>query len=391
MLNEMFAMAETGLAFLIEELGFFELLWSGVLVVVAFITSLFKRARDFVIGSVRAAIQLYVLGRVLHPEYTLDNIKCRLQIMALWFTDLGTLRAWFGMRDNPRLQQALKQWPRIQGAVSWPYIHCRWPMAQRLRIIDQHYRVANIVSGVIASATTGPVELARLDDHVPGLRLVLDKANWYIREGEVVLNLFVGERRLMAIAFSLSLESGRRVAYVGALQGAHASESLDTLALSREITHALHGVRPRDFLVIALRFLCQGLGVANIYAVSNDCRHHRHKYFGNSKTSMLHLNYDDVWSEHGGTRREDGFFRYSGCRDVSRQQRYPLQETRCVPAALRHAGFRGTGDQGFLRAVLMPAAQAAAPGPSVQPQIDLLDHAFPARIFRFQKTTEIVR
>jgi uncharacterized protein VirK/YbjX len=113
---------------------------------------------------------------------------------------------------------------------------------------------------------------------------------------------------MMAIAFTLGEEAGQRVAYVGALQGAHAGENFDPRQLYRDMTHALHGMRPRDFLVSALRMLCTELRVSKLYAVANDSRHHHHPYFGGKKKSMHFLNYDEVWSENGGTRLNDGFF-----------------------------------------------------------------------------------
>jgi uncharacterized protein VirK/YbjX len=279
-----------------------------LLCIAAFIAGLWKKARHFVSSTAMAGARLIHIGKVLYPDWTIDHLKCRIKVLALWLTDLGTLRAWFGIRDNPGLTQMLSNWPRTHGVLIGPYIHCGWPLAQRLHIIDRHYREAQRCAAIVTEAVSGEVELARFDERYPGLRLVLDKTTWFTREGEIVLNLHVDNARMMAIAFTLGEEAGQRVAYVGALQGAHASENFDPREMYRKMTHALHGMRPRDFLVSALRMLCTELRVARLYAVANDSRHHHHPYFGGTKKAMHHMNYDEVWSENSGTRLDNGFF-----------------------------------------------------------------------------------
>jgi uncharacterized protein VirK/YbjX len=304
----MIPVAESGLALLVEELGLLEMIWSSLLCVAAFIAGLWKKARQFVASTTAAGVHLVRIGKVLYPDWTIDHLKCRAKVLALWFTDLDMLRAWFGVRDNPGLTHALSHWPRTHGVLIGPYIHCGWALKQRLSIIDQHYREADRCAALVTTAVTGEVELARFDERYPGLRLVLDKSTWFTREGEVVLNLFVHGNRMMAIAFTLGHEAGLRVAYVGALQGAHSNENFDARQLYRDMTHALHGMRPRDFLVAALKMLCTELRVAKLYAVADDSRQHHHPYFGGTKKSMHFMNYDEVWSENGGTRLDNGFF-----------------------------------------------------------------------------------
>lgn len=257
-------------------------------------------------SSIQVLIRLFRLGRELHPKLTAHDLKNRVKILGLWVSSHRELRAWYGISDNPGLASALKRFPQMHGAIYWPYMNCAWSMEQRLKAIDQHYRLLDGRAGILDLAAKDEVELAVLDDHYPGLRLVLDKAIWFLREGEVVLNLFVRDQRFYSIAFTLNAESGQLVAYVGALQG---SGSEDARQVYREITHALHGMRPRDFLVVALKFLCKEFGVANIYAVSGEARQHNSPFFGGYHDKDVLVNYDDVWTEHGGVRLENGFFK----------------------------------------------------------------------------------
>jgi len=125
-----------------------------------------------------------------------------------------------------------------------------------------------------------------------------------MREGQAVLDLFIAETRIFSLAFSLRDEQGL-TAVIGAIQGRDIEGALDTY---RELTGALHGMRPRDFLVEMFRALCATLGVQRIVAVSDASRHHRSPYFGKVTDKRFPLDYDEVWTERGGTALDDDFF-----------------------------------------------------------------------------------
>ena len=160
-------------------------------------------------------------------------------------------------------------------------------------------------AAIIAYATFEELELARLDEEYAGLRVVMDKTKWFLREGEIVLNLFVNDQRFYSIAFTLGVEDGQPLIYVGALQGSNVDTAQD---IYRNITHALHGMRPRDLLMVALKLLCGELGVSRIWAISSDKRQHNSPYFGKSHKDKVLVAYDEVWQEHGGIALDNGFF-----------------------------------------------------------------------------------
>jgi uncharacterized protein VirK/YbjX len=202
------------------------------------------------------------------------------------------------------LTRALIRHPLIYGAIFWPYMSRKWPLKRRLASIDQHYRMLDGPAAIITHATFQDVELAQFDEDVPGLRLVLDKAEWFIREGEIVLNLFIEDRRIYSIAFTLGIDVDQPLAYVGALQG---SNSRDALEVYRSITRALHGMRPRDVLLTALKLLCGELKIPRIWAVCRDDLVHNSPYFGDSHKDKILADLDQVWLEHGGTALDNGF------------------------------------------------------------------------------------
>jgi len=257
------------------------------------------------VGVIETLIRIHRLGRAMHPSLTLGNLKHQIILLSQALVFLPRIRKWYDISDNPLLTLALKRYPLMSGAIYWPYINHTWPMEHRLAAIDQHFRMLGGSAAIIANATFEEVELALLEEKYAGLRLVLDKTAWFLREGEIVLNLFVNNQRIYSIAFTLGVDADQPVVFVGALQG---SNSDAAQGMYRDITHALHGMRPRDFLIVALKMLCLELGIQRIWAVSSDHRQHNSPYFGNSHKEKVLATYNEVWLEHGGTELGNGFF-----------------------------------------------------------------------------------
>lgn len=249
--------------------------------------------------------RVYFLGCAMHPKLTLSGIKHRVLLLLRAIRHYPAIREWYEIPDNPLLALALKRFPLMSGAMYWPYINHNWTMQRRLAAIAQHFRMLDDRSAVIAHATFGEIELARLDEDYTGLRLVLDKAEWFLREGEIVLNLFINDQRMYSVAFTLGLEEGQPLLLVGALQGSNTDTAQD---IYRGITHALHGMRPRDLIMVALKLLCIELNIHRIWAVSSEYRQHNSPYFGDTHKDKVLVAYNEVWQEHGGIALDNGFF-----------------------------------------------------------------------------------
>lgn len=95
----------------------------------------------------------------------------------------------------------------------------------------------------------------------------------------------------------------QRVAYVGALQGLR---SPDALEIYRQLTHQLHGLRPRDLLLTAFRRFGLALEVTRILAVDDSHRVSSNGYFAAS--GQVLSSYDEIWTESGGIATSGGFF-----------------------------------------------------------------------------------
>ncbi len=256
------------------------------------------------IGAIETLIRVHHLGRDIFPTLDISCIKHRLIMLMRALVCFPTIRKWYDISDNPMLTLSLKRFPEIHGAMYWPYMNNTWTMGRRLAAIDQHYRMLGGQAAIIAHATFEEVELARLEEY-DGLRLVLDKAMWFLREGEIVLNLFINDQRFYSIAFTLGIDSLQPLVFVGALQGSNSDAAQETY---RELTHALYGMRPRDLLMVALKLLCREVDVHRIWAVSSENRQHNSPYFGDSHKEKVLVAYNEVWQEHGGNLLNNGFF-----------------------------------------------------------------------------------
>lgn len=216
------------------------------------------------------------------------------------------LGKFFALPENEALLRDIAARPKMLGFAVWPYVHANWSAMQRFEALSQHQQAIATDMAALAMAPNGSLEVADMSALSPGLRLVVDRAPWCLREGSLVFSQFLHDERLMSLAFSFGLLDGERVAYVGSVQGSNVDSALEKY---RRIAKGLQGMRSRDFLVKAFQLFTFHLGVKRVLCVSESQRQHRHPFFGKSKTPKLHLNYDEIWSEHSGQRTGDGFFR----------------------------------------------------------------------------------
>lgn len=240
---------------------------------------------------------------------TFKSIKNRLVFMAKAARVSSSLKPFLTATEGSSINKLIAQRPETVGAVVWPYQCLTWDAKTRLGRIEDHYRVIESLSPKIDFPVDGALKLLHMGDTYENLHIVLDQPIWFMREGQLVLNLFLDNVRIFSLAFSFAHESGNVVAYVGAMQGRNIDGLLDTY---REITKAMHGMRPRDFLFELFRAFCRAVGVSKIFAVSDTSRHHRSSYFGKKEEKgELTLNYDEIWLERGGIQMTTDYFEFS--------------------------------------------------------------------------------
>jgi len=213
---------------------------------------------------------------------------------------LATYRDWFGNAAHVALREEIALRPALLTLAIHPYLNAEWPVARKLAAIGAHYDLLHGKLDFLRFARADTLVLADIGE---GLGVRLEKLAKFDHEGELVISLFCGERRIYCLAFTLGTIGPQTVAYAGALQGAN---SEDALAMYRTLTHRLEKMRPRDLLITAFRLLCASLGVARILAVADSHRVCSRPYFKSSV--RVFSSYDSAWTECGGTARGDGFF-----------------------------------------------------------------------------------
>jgi uncharacterized protein VirK/YbjX len=243
-------------------------------------------------------------GSLFYKKFGISILRFKFMLMA--FVLSRDVELFMQGSKNASVQNLILQRPETLGAIIWPYQCKNWDAKTRLNHIAEHYSAIEDLKFKIDFPLDGALKLLDLSDVYKGLHLVLDQPKWFMREGQLVINLFLDRTRILSLAFSFAHESGKVVAYVGAIQGRNFDWSLD---MNRDLTKAMYAMRPRDFLFEQFRTLCRALGVSKIYAVSNASRHHRASYFGKKiQKGELALNYDEIWIERGGILDGSDFY-----------------------------------------------------------------------------------
>jgi uncharacterized protein VirK/YbjX len=199
------------------------------------------------------------------------------------------------------IAELLAECPETIGTMLWPYQCAAWDAETRFSRISAHLECLRHIPG-LTLALDDKLVLADLSSISRGVSLIIDRAPWLAREGNLALSLFKDDFRAFSVAFSLMSEPEPAL-FIGGLQG---RRSDNILALYRDLTKDFEGMRPRDFLLEALRMFAVKIGVRHIYAVADEQKISRHQYFAGKDTAGL--NYNEVWLDRGGTRVADTHF-----------------------------------------------------------------------------------
>lgn len=182
-----------------------------------------------------------------------------------------------------------------------PYINTNWTLSKRLDVLKRHYRMTSSTMTPLDLTLQDSKELIKLDAILPDLTLVLDRPLWFRFEGECVLNVFLKDIRAVSLAFSVGLEDGVPVAYVGAVQGGSVGPHM--MEINKAITHAAHGLRPRDLILNLFRMVCARCGINEMLMVSNASAVAYSPYFGQR---AVRVNFDEIAHDHGALPDSSG-------------------------------------------------------------------------------------
>lgn len=216
------------------------------------------------------------------------------------------LKNWHAVNDFKKRMSALNiaVTQDMLGVTIWPYIHNDWGVKTRLDSIATHYEIlSNIHPKLTSISTLTSLVIADFEHVSPGVTIVIDHAPWFLREGELVINIFQNDLRIASMAFSLTVDTSNNQlgAFIGAVQGIHAGvPAQQSLNIFKDLTKDFQGLRPRTLLLEVLKVLLIKLGIEKIFAVSEEHRHHNHTYFRQDKNLEVKMDYNTFWEEHHG-------------------------------------------------------------------------------------------
>ena len=247
----------------------------------------------------QAAVLLY--GST--PSKRFKRWKFRLR--SLWFWRVQ--RAWHAMLATPALLPFVQQVPSLLEKLHRPYLHRHKSVRQRLDVLCAHYswlaaphRQA-LRGALLREPMASAIVLAHWQLEDEDLKLVLGIDPVFNREGELVISLLNRDQRRIG---SIALVRGENDTFwIGSLQGLIGDDARDRY---RELTRALHGLRPKNLLLIAAQTLARASGAKALIGIGNDAHVYSATRYRNLQ--RVQADYDEFWRECEGSARDDGSF-----------------------------------------------------------------------------------
>lgn len=118
-------------------------------------------------------------------------------------------------------------------------------------------------------------------------------ASPFQEEGELMLLMFLGDKRVYSICFSCT-DGGR--AWIGGIQGGKDIDNEEVKALTKE----LHGTRPKNLIITLLYGFLAFFNIKEIYAIDSDFH---------VKSDRVKTRYSELWLEIGGEKHRRGWYK----------------------------------------------------------------------------------
>lgn len=236
----------------------------------------------------------------LYPGLGLDirMHRAKWRVRSLLFgIDLGALH---NAMSEPLLREVLQAHPRLYEKVYRQYLVCGLPPRARTRLVCGHYLLAcerfstvQLRAIYLQHGIDICVVAAGNQNYTVRLRYV----DQFEKEGELTLELLGSQgERVYCASFSLiHLHDAALGAIIGCLQGP-SLPSDDARALIKQVTKALHGLRPKVLMISLVQMLCDTLGVRRLFGVRN-AGHVYHCIL--NKRRRVKMDYDATWTEMG--------------------------------------------------------------------------------------------
>ena len=118
-------------------------------------------------------------------------------------------------------------------------------------------------------------------------------ASPFQEEGELMLLMFLGDKRVYSICFSCT-DDGR--AWIGGIQGGKDIDNEEVKALTKQ----LYGTRPKNLIITLLYGFLAFFNIKEIYAIDSDFH---------VKSDRVKTRYSELWLEIGGEKHRRGWYK----------------------------------------------------------------------------------
>ncbi|EOD2803186.1 VirK/YbjX family protein [Klebsiella aerogenes] len=211
---------------------------------------------------------------------------------------------------QPQLPAMLNVQPGLPCRLHRPWLSVNCSQQQILDALNFHYQAMSeqltplALNGYLSRAGTLLATISGKDDRQ--FRIVLRAEPNLDKEGEATLSFVTEEDIVLAeLTFTLCQLEGKRVMWIGGLQGAKANVSHQ---LIQDATKACHGLFPKRLLVEAAMSMGQSFSVERLQAVSNTTHIYRSIRYRKKKQGLLHADYDSFWQSLGAHPLASGDF-----------------------------------------------------------------------------------
>lgn len=202
--------------------------------------------------------------------------------------------------SHPLLRAAVACDPRLQERHLHRFLNRHWHRPARLRGVQNHYRLLlerwprSLFEAVYLHGRATLGELGLKDGSA--LQLHLRPPIYMGCEGELAFELSdAGGHALYRLVVTLIDE---HTLAIGCLQGPTGHDGREQV---RALTRQLHGMRPKQLLLVLAYAFAGHYGVRHILGIGNEAHPLRGR-------SHFVADYDAYWREQGGVFTEDGWF-----------------------------------------------------------------------------------
>lgn len=221
--------------------------------------------------------------------------KLKFIIKSLFFKNQITTL--FNLLKQNELSHLLNHYPEILNKPFRSYQYCNLSTSEKFNNIYSHYSFIQqafcpeTIKMIYASTGFNLLE-TKLADNTLSLKL------YYIgnlgKEGELTLMMLLDNKEIYSIQFSFIQKSTQNEIY---LCGIQSRNDVNNEQL-KDITKKMHGLRPRNFIIFALRVLGVYFNISLIQAVKTN--YHISNCSRVKKTGKFFANYNEYWEEESG-------------------------------------------------------------------------------------------